>query len=193
MTNQEAADLAGRSLSPRRLIHVKNVAAAARTLAKRYGVDPDRAELAAWLHDIVKESSRDRLLQLLLRDDIMAGSTGERPLPVWHGPCGAIYAGHELGVEDGEILSAIDCHTTGKPGMTTFDKVLFLADVISDERSFPGVGKLRALARRDLDAAVIAAMEENIIHLKELGKPLDVCTVQALEDLREHCGNPKKK
>lgn len=184
MTTQEAAKLAKETLSPRRFIHVQGVAAAAKTLALRYGVDPEKAELAAWLHDIVKERGRDQLLQLLGTDDIMAGSTKERPLPIWHGPCGAIYAKHELGVADGEVLSAIDCHTTGKPGMTTFDKVLFLADVISAERSFPGVGKLRALARKDLDAAVIAAMEENIVHLQQKQKPLDVYTVQALEALR---------
>lgn len=184
MTIEEASALAEKTISPRRYIHVKNVAAAARRLALRYGVDPDRAELAAWLHDIVKERSREELLQLLRSGDIIAQSTEERPLPVWHGPCGAIYA-RQLGVTDEEILSAIACHTTGKPEMSTFDKVLFLADVISDERSFPGVGKLRALAKRDLDAAVIAAMEENIVHLTKKQKPLDIYTVEALETLRE--------
>ncbi len=184
MTIAEASRLAQERISPRRYLHVKNVAAAARTLALRYGVDADKAELAAWLHDIVKECDREQLLQLLGQDAIMAGSTSARPLPVWHGPCGAIYARCTLGITDEEILSAIACHTTGKPGMTTFDKVLFLADIIGAERSFPGVGKLRALAKKDLDEAVVAAMEENIVHLNNKHKPLDRNTVDALESLK---------
>lgn len=184
ITIDEASALVRERTSQKRYQHVKNVAAAVRALANRNGVDPDKAELAGWLHDIVKECSRDELLQLMNQDAIMAGSTEKRPLPVWHGPCGAIYAKHRLGVDDEEILSAIACHTTGKPGMSTFDKVLFLADVISAERSFPGVGKLRALVKRDLDAAVIAAMEENIVHLNNMHKPLDTDTVEALKTMK---------
>lgn len=184
MTCGEASALAGEMLSARRFVHVKNVAAMAGALARRYGIDVEKAELAAWLHDIVKEYGREELLQLLRSDAIMAESTEARPLPVWHGPCGAIYARHTLGITDEEVLSAIACHTTGKPGMTGLDKVLFLADMVSDERRFPGVGKLRALAKQNLDAAVVAAMQENIAHLTKTKKPLDVYTVQALEAMR---------
>ena len=181
---EDAKKQAKKRLSEKRYKHVKNVVAAARSLALHYGVDPEKAQLAAWLHDIVKESSREDLLQLLRRDAIMAGATAQRPLPVWHGPCAAIYAKYELGVADEEILTAISCHTTGRPGMTVMDKVLFLADIISEERSFPGVGRLRKLAYVDMDAAVIAAMEENIVHLNKLHKPLDRDTVEALEYLK---------
>ncbi|MDL2254237.1 bis(5'-nucleosyl)-tetraphosphatase (symmetrical) YqeK [Ruminococcaceae bacterium OttesenSCG-928-I18] len=184
VTLEEAQELVREKLSEKRYKHVKNVVEAARKLAVHYEVDVQKAQLAGWLHDIVKESSREELLQLLRRDAIMAGATEQRPLPVWHGPCAAIYAKQELGVQDGEILSAIACHTTGKSDMSLFDKVIFLADIISAERSFPGVGKLRKLAFEDLDEAVIAAMEENIIHLNKLHKPLDTDTVQALESLR---------
>ena len=185
ISSLEAKELVKKRLSEKRYRHVKNVAAAARKLALHYGADADKAELAAWLHDIVKECSRGELLQLLQRDAIMAGATAKRPLPVWHGPCAAIYAKHELGVTDPEILSAIACHTTGKVDMSQLDKVMFLADIISDERSFPGVGKLRDLAFKDMDRAVIAAMEENIIHLETLHKPLDEDTVQALSFLKQ--------
>ncbi len=184
LSEAEAKKQVKAALSEKRYRHVKNVVEAADKLARHYGVSPERARMAAWMHDIVKERSREDLLQLLGLDAIMAGATAQRPLPVWHGPCAAIYARHSLGIEDAEVLSAISCHTTGKPGMSLLDKVMFLADIISEERTFPGVGKLRRLAYRDLDAAVIAAMEENIVHLNKLHKPLDSDTVQALECLR---------
>lgn len=185
---KEARKLAKRSMSEKRYHHTCNVAAAARILAGRFGVDPDKAELAGWLHDVVKERSREDLLQLMERDAIIAKSTRPRPLPVWHGPCAAVLAKTELGVEDADILSALACHTTGRAGMSTFDKVLFLADVISEEHRYPWVDNIRHLAQTDLDAAVVAAMEQNIEYLKKRGKPLDTETVAALDDLRgEKC------
>lgn len=184
MTIEQASKLAKQKLSVKRYKHVSNVADAAITLARRYGVDPQKAALAAWLHDIVKEQSKEELLQILGQDAIIAQSTLERPLPVWHGPAGALFA-KQHGVDDPDILSAIECHTTGKKDMSIMDKVLFLSDVISAERSHPGVARLRALAREDLDAAVIAAMEDNIIYLNNKGKPLDIHTVQALEWLQQ--------
>ncbi len=184
LSEEEAKKLAKNALSEKRYKHVKNVVEAADKLARHYGLSAEKARMAAWMHDIVKESSREELLQLLEQDAIMAGATAQRPLPVWHGPCAAIYAKHSLGIYDEEVLSAIACHTTGKQGMSLLDKVIFMADIISEERTFPGVGKLRKLAYRDLDAAVVAAMEENIIHLNKLHKPLDKDTVQALESLK---------
>lgn len=185
MTLQEAKKLAKQMLSPKRYHHTKHVAKAARALAQQWGGEPDQAELAGWLHDIVKEKSREDLLQLMQQDGIMAGSTQSRALPIWHGPCGAIFARHQCGVQDGEVLSAIACHTTGREHMTLLDKILFLADAISDEREFDGVEKIRALAQTDLNAAVIAVMEENIRYLNRKGKTLDHETVEALRALKQ--------
>ena len=184
MTVHEAKRLAKKTLSARRYTHTSNVAAAAESLAVRWGANEKKACLAAWLHDIAKESSREDLLQLLGQDAIMAKSTMERPLPIWHGPCAAILAKTSLGVQDEEILSAIACHTTGRVGMTLLDKVVFLADVISEERNFAGVEGIRRLAKRNLDAAVVAAMEENVRYIIGKGKKLDTDTVEALQALK---------
>ena len=48
----------------------------------------------------------------------------------YHSPAGAYVAQEKFGIEDDEILSAIYCHTTGKVGMSIFEKIIFLADKI---------------------------------------------------------------
>lgn len=48
---------------------------------------------------------------------------------------------------DEAVLSAIACHTAGKPGMTRLDKILYLADMTSAEQDWPGVEKLRKLEK----------------------------------------------
>lgn len=184
VTLEEAQKRVKKMLSDKRYKHVVNVAEAARSLALHYGVDPEKAQLAAWLHDIVKEEPKDVLLQIMEQDAIMAGSTASRPVPVWHGPCAAIYARHTLGVEDEGVLDAIACHTTGREDMTVLDKIIFLADASSAERSYPGVQRIRALARTDIDAAVVAAMEQNVEYLNRAGKELDVETLCALQSMK---------
>ena len=90
-----------------------------------------------------------------------------------HGPCAAILAKTQWGVDDPEVLDAIRYHTTGRAGMTKMDKILYLADMISAERNYPEVGGLRALAGENLDAAVLQAVRYNIRWMEECGKTID--------------------
>lgn len=185
MTPEAASALAKQMLSVKRYTHEANVVEAAVSLAKRYGADKQKARLAGWLHDIVKEKSAAELKDIMQMDAEMAAGTAQRPIPVWHGPCAAIYAKHVLGVNDEDVLSAVACHTTGKPGMKKLDKVLFVADMIGAERDFAGVEALRQLAYEDLDRTVLAMMQENIAYVEKIGKPLDKESLLALQWLQE--------
>ena len=185
MEIKKVKHLVKKKLSTKRYAHVKNVVHAAIELAEQYGADPKKAELAAWLHDIVKEEPKEELLQLLRQDAIMSKSTEQRPEVVWHGPCAAIYARTELGITDTQVLSAVECHTTGKPNMSVLDKVLFVADAISCERDYPGVELLRSLANQDLDKAVMGVLEHTIQFVKEKNMPLDPLTWEALKELQQ--------
>lgn len=51
--------------------------------------------------------------------------------------------------------------------MTLLDKILYVADFISDDRTFDGVEKLRAIARKDLDRAVFEGLQFSICDLAE--------------------------
>ncbi len=188
VTSDEAKQLAKKRLSAKRYHHTKNVVKAARELACRFGADPEKAALAAWLHDIVKEDSQAGLLRELSQDAIIARSVEARPPAVWHGPAAAVYARNQLGVQDEEVLSAIACHTTGKPGMSKLDKILFVADVVDADRDFEGVGEIRRLAKKNLDAAVLAALKASVQYLRKMGKPLDGETLAALQDMEKEAG-----
>ncbi|MDL2219542.1 bis(5'-nucleosyl)-tetraphosphatase (symmetrical) YqeK, partial [Ruminococcaceae bacterium OttesenSCG-928-O06] len=185
MTLEQAQQHAKQTLSDKRYRHTQGVVAQAKALAQRWGADAEKAQLAAWLHDIAKERSRAELLQLVEQGGIMSGSLQARPLPVWHGPCGAEVA-RQLGVQDEEVLSAIACHTTGKAGMSRLDKVVLLADAISEDRCWPGVEALRRLAYEDLDEAVVLALESTLQNLQKQGETPDGETQKALRDLRRN-------
>lgn len=186
MNQKQAKELVRSRLSDKRYEHTLNVKKMAVKLAKRYGVDEDKAALAALLHDSAKEISKDEMRELMRQYPQYAEGGEERPNPVWHGICAAILARTQWGVEDEAILSAIACHTAGKSGMSKLDKVVYLADMTSKERDWPGVGKLRKLEMKDLDAAMLAALKQTNDFVLSQGKPLDLQSAAAYEDILAH-------
>ena len=169
MTCEEAKELVKPRLSHKRWTHTKNVKKMAVQLAERWGENPEKAALAALLHDSAKELPRDALLQIFADNAIIAENAPARPAAIWHGIAAAILAETQWGVTDPEILSAIRCHTTGKPGMSLLDKILYLADMTSAERDWPGVEELRRLEMEDLDKALLAALKQSIDFVDAFG------------------------
>ena len=180
---KEAKDLVKGRLSEKRYQHTLNVKKMAVKLARRYGIQEEKAALAALLHDAAKEIPKEEMKALMAQYPQYAEGGESRPVPVWHGVCAAILARTEWGVTDEAVLSAIACHTAGKPGMTKLDKVVYLADMTSKERDWPGVNKLRKLEMEDLDAAMLAALKQTNDFVLSQGKPLDPMSKAAYDDI----------
>ena len=181
MNLKQAKELVRGRLSDKRYEHTINVKKMAVKLAKRYGADEEKVALAAILHDSAKEISKDEMREIIPQ---YAEGGESRPTPVWHGICASILARTQWGVEDEAILSAIACHTAGKPGMSKLDKIVYLADMTSAERDWPGVNKLRKLELKDLDAAMLAALKQTNDFVLSQGKPLDPVSKAAYDDIR---------
>ena len=186
MDLKQAKELVRSRLSDKRYEHTINVKKMAVKLAKHYGTDPEQAALAALLHDAAKEMPKDEMRAIMQAYPEYAQGGEARPTPVWHGICAAILARTEWGVTDEAVLSAIACHTAGKAGMTQLDKILYLADMTSAERDWPGVEKLRKLELKDLDAAMLAALKQTNDFVLSQGKPLDPMSKAAYEDILAH-------
>ena len=184
MNQKQAKELVRSRLSDKRYEHTLNVRKMAVKLAKRHDADEDRAALAALLHDAAKEISKDEMRAIMKAHPEYAEGGEERPTPVWHGICAAILARTEWGVKDEAVLSAIACHTAGKPGMSKLDKILYLADMSSAERDWPGVNKLRKLERKDLDAAMLMALKQTNDFVLSQGKALDPMSKAAYDDIQ---------
>jgi nicotinate-nucleotide adenylyltransferase len=95
---------------------------------------------------------------------------------------GPVIARTEFGITDEAVLSAIRYHTTGKAGMTLLEKIIYVADFISEERSFPGVEQLRVTAFENLDDAVFAGLAFTLQDLTAKGKPVHPDTVAAYNE-----------
>jgi predicted HD superfamily hydrolase involved in NAD metabolism len=152
-----------------RSAHVLRVARLATRLARAHGVDPDRARLAAMLHDLARLWADDRLLDDAARRGIVIGPF-ERANPiVLHAPLGAALACEEFGVSDEGVLSAIRKHTVADAVMEPLDAVVYLADGLEPGRDFPERAALTELALADLDAALAAVIASSVRYLESRG------------------------
>lgn len=185
ITTQEAKRLAKKNLSEKRYQHTLAVSKLACKLAQNNGVSEEKAMLAALLHDLMKEQPRAVLLQIFQDDAIIGKTAPERPAAVWHGLAAAIVAKTQYGVEDAEILSAIACHTTGKANMSTLDKIIYMADMAGEDRTYPEAAALRKLATEQLDRATVEGLGMSIAWLKQEGKAVDTETLEAYASLRK--------
>jgi predicted HD superfamily hydrolase involved in NAD metabolism len=162
----------------------------ARELAAAHGVDPDRAELGALLHDVANGYSDGQLLTLAERYQIPVSLTEARVPKLLHGAVGAeILRG--WGIDDEELLDAVRDHVSGSPHMSALAKILFIADKIEPgrDRHYGGLGDVREAAMRDLDEAMSMLYAWRITELVDAGRPVHERLVTSRNVLYERLRN----
>lgn len=162
--------------------HTLGVMETAVVLANRFGADPEKADLAAILHDVAKYWPVDRMA-MLMRENGLDPELLDEDKELWHAPVGAFVAERDYGVADADVLNAIRYHTSGRAGMSKLEKVVCLADYMEPGRSFPGVDKIRDLAEHSLERALLAGFDSTVAFLLDKGKRILPLTVIARNDL----------
>lgn len=117
------------NLNEERYEHSIGTAECAKELAKKYGLDENKAYLCGLIHDCAKCYSNTDLKDIICNCSDLCDGELINP-KTYHAPAGAIMAKQELGICDEEILSATRWHTLGKIEMTDFEKIIFIADKI---------------------------------------------------------------
>lgn len=164
-------------LSPARFKHSLAVAREAEILAERYGIDEKKAYLTGLIHDYAKGIAGDELLRIAENNSLIDDEIYYEVPDLLHAQVGAFLAEKELKIDDPEILSAVSKHTLGDNKMNLLDKIIFLADMIEPGRDFPGLDRLKCLTDRNLDQAMLYALESTISYCIEKGRIIHPKTV----------------
>lgn len=170
-----------------RWTHTIGVMESAVQLAERFGGDPEKAELAALLHDYAKFWPIERMRRWIV-DEQLPSELLEYDKELWHAPVGAVAVQRDFQIEDEEVLDAIRYHTSGRERMTTLDKIVCLADYIEPGRDFPDVQQIRDLAQHSLDRALLAGFDSTIRFLLARGKRIFPLTISARNALIQELG-----
>lgn len=166
-------------LSRKRFQHSCNVARAAKQLAQLYGADMEKAYFAGLVHDICKEAPYEEQKRLMLAGDFAPDEAELHTRKLWHGIAGAYFLQTEFGIDDKEILMAVRFHTVGRAGMSLLEEIIYMADMISEERDYKGVNRMRRLAYENLQAAMQEALREAAASVLKKGGLLPEYTIAA--------------
>ena len=177
-------------LSQKRFIHSVNVSKAAEKLAMHYGVDVNKAKIAGLLHDVCKEMSEGALTKLL-RDakPELFNAYKDFPFKLYHGPAATVYLRKEFDIDDEEILNSICFHTTGHTNMKMMEKIVFVADDVSDERPFDNLKELQALSLQNINLVAIQKCTWAIQKCINKRITIHPYTVETYNDMIEKEGN----
>lgn len=157
-----------KKLSKKRFEHCINVSRECVKLAKKYNVDPHKAEIAGVLHDITKEEPFKKQMNTIKHFGMIMTEYEKKSPSLWHPISGAAFLKYKLMIKDKDIINAVRYHTTGRPNMSMLEKIVFLSDAISSERNYKGVSYLRDLAYRDINEALAENVALNLKKLTEL-------------------------
>ncbi len=155
----------------KRRLHTLGVILTAKELAKKLGIDQNKVEIAALLHDVAKYKDYKNYPNFILPNNC--------PSEVAHQFLGEYIAKEELGITDTEILNAIKYHTTGRANMSTLEKVIYIADLIEPSRKYLGVESLRKSIEQDFELGFKICINEVFEFLKRGGGEIYYLTEDA--------------
>ncbi len=175
-----------------RFIHTLDVAATAANLAMCYGADLDKAEVAGLLHDCAKCMSLGKMLKVCDKAGTDLSEFEKNSVSLLHSKAGAVLAESRYGVRDEDTLNAIRFHTTGRPGMSLLEKIVFVADYIEPGRdSAPNLPQVRKLAYESIDDCVLQILKDTLRYLATTGSAVDPMTQKTYEYYRR-CDEERK-
>lgn len=149
-------------LTTKRFEHVLEVVKMAKQLARVHGINSQKAEIAAYLHDVSKFFDLEDMKEYVKKNSLVnTYSLGE----LLHGFAGAIYSRNRFNIEDMDILNAIRYHTIGRSGMSDLEKLIYIADAVEETRKYPYVEEIRAMAFESLDKAMLMETDRKMEYL----------------------------
>lgn len=166
---------------PSRVAHSIRVAKLSASRAVALGISEKKAIEASLFHDCGKNLAEN---SPLLKDFEIPMEWGEVPSAVVHQFTGAYLAEKVFGVRDTEVLNAIRYHTSARPNMGELEKLVFLADMLEEERNYEGVEELRALfyaKKEGLDDCLLEALFQTLLFLEKKGGQVYSLTQKAYE------------
>ena len=170
----------------RRFEHTLGEEFTSAALAMRYGASVRDAQTAGLLHDCAKCLTDRERVSICKKNNIsMTELEMENPF-LLHAKVGAFLAREQYGVTDQDILDAIHNHTTGRPGMSLLEKIVFIADYMEPGRSHaPNLEEIRGMAFADLDRTLLKILGDTLDYLDGGNGDVDPMTRKTWEYYKE--------
>jgi nicotinate-nucleotide adenylyltransferase len=164
-----------------RFLHSRNTALLSWDLCLRFGLDPQAGYLAGIAHDMCKSLGEEEMLALAKKDGGKIAKLEQKKPSLLHGRAAAVVLQEQFGINDADILEAVQFHTTGSMEMGNLAKVVYIADKIEIARNDVDPA-LRELSRTaDLDQLLGAVLYKTVAYLRSQEEDISEGTRRLLE------------
>lgn len=175
-----------KSQDNKRFEHTLGVAYTAASLAMCYDVDMEEAIVAGLLHDCAKCISNDKKISMCEKRNMNISDVERRNPSLLHAKLGCILAMEEYHIEEMDVLNAIRNHTTGRPNMSTLEKIIFIADYIEPGRNkAKNLDIIRKMAFKDLDQTLLKILTDTLEYLDDSEDEIDDMTQKTYDFYKE--------
>ena len=173
-------------LNYKRFVHTMAVAGTASSLAMCYGMNIQKAELAGLLHDCAKCIDVRKMQKMCEKAGLEISPYEAGSGSLLHSKAGSVLAAEKYGCTDPDILNAIRYHTTGRPGMSLLEKIIFVADYIEPGRyTAKNLPEIRKMAFEDIDEALMKILYDTLVYLNSTGNTVDPMTQKTYDYYRQ--------
>ncbi len=183
--NAEFLEVLKSRLTPQRLYHSICVAEKAEYLAGKFGYDTEKAYTAGLVHDIMRYEPANKMIELIESDGQLLTESEKSITVTLHAVAGEVYLRKVLNVTDNDILSAVRYHTTGKEDMSLLEKIIYVADLTSEDREYPDVKEVRVMAEESLEKTCLRGLSFTIEDNARKCRPIHIDTLKAYNYLAE--------
>lgn len=171
-----------KTLDNGRFEHTLGVTYTAACLAMRYDEDITKTQIAGLLHDCAKCLTNEKRLAICKKHNIQVNEAELANPQLLHAKVGSFLAMEDFDIHDQDIINAILNHTTGRPGMSMLEKIIYIADYIEPGRKqAPNLTEIRKAAFEDLDRALLMILNDTLQYLKSTGSQVDAMTERTYE------------
>lgn len=171
-----------KTLDSKRYEHTLGVAYTASALAMCNQADSEKALIAGLLHDCAKCLSNEKRIEICKKNNIPITEIEKKNPFLLHAKAGKYLAQKKFHIEDEDILNAILYHTTGRPGMSILERIIYIADYIEPGRKHaPNLPEVRKLAFRDIDAAFLQILSDILKYLNDGDNTIDPMTQETYD------------
>ena len=171
-----------KTLDIKRYEHTLGVAYTAAALAMCYDVTIKDAEIAGLLHDCAKCITNEKRISICEKHNIPINEIERRNPFLLHAKVGSFFAMEEYNIANPDIINAILNHTTGRPGMSMLEKIVFVADYIEpNRRQAPNLNEIRKMAFQDIDRTLLIVLEDTLNYLNRIDQDIDPMTQKTYE------------
>ena len=169
------------NLSLKRRTHCENVAIEAVKLAQAFGGDADKAYFCGMVHDIAKELPPDQQQLLVFNSKMDVSETEKASKPLWHAISGAQLLMERFGVTDTDVLSAVRYHTVSRAGMSRLEEIIYLADLISADRTYSDVKRMRKICYEGINKGMLEALRFLICDCVKKSNSIPISSINAYD------------